>query len=269
MLNVSDIPEFIYCPAKLYLTYKEGYKAQNKNMITGKIIHEVRKGFEDAIKHNIWNVNKNMSIGEIQNIILWGVPEFIENVHDKYKNNHDIDEKELNTFFRELEEDLIIEASVHVLRVKKLMETTKKDGMEISNMLFPQALFNFSLKNEELNLKGRIDKIEIINGIYYPVEIKTGCPPTKGTWLSHALQIAAYALLIDYELNKEVLVGFVDYTKIFERRTVVINSILHNKLFGVLDSINKMFESDEIREFKLNKNKCEKCEYIEICSFYG
>lgn len=269
MLNVSDIPEFIYCPAKLYWKYKEGFENQSSQIITGKIIHEVRRGFEDIVKHNLWNVNKNMGIGEIQNIILWGVPEFIEKVHNRYLDNPKIDEEELNNFFKEFEEDLIIEASVQVLRVKKLMETTKKEGMEISKMFFPQSLYEFSLQSEELNLKGMVDKIEIINGIYYPVEIKTGFPPVKGTWLSHALQIAAYAVLIDYELNKEVLVGFVDYTKIFERRTVVVNSILHNKLFGVLDSINKMLENNEIPEFKLNKKKCEKCEYIEICSFYG
>jgi CRISPR-associated exonuclease Cas4 len=61
----------------------------------------------------------------------------------------------------------------------------------------------------------------------------------------------------------------VDYTKIYERRPVVINSILHNKLFGILDDINIMFEKQEIPEFKLNKNKCEKCEYMKICDYYG
>ncbi|HML05107.1 MAG TPA: Dna2/Cas4 domain-containing protein, partial [Methanobacterium sp.] len=76
-------------------------------------------------------------------------------------------------------------------------------------------------------------------------------------------------VLMDYELNKEVLVGFVEYTKIGERRPVVINSILHNKLFDVLDSINRMFEKSELPEFKVFKNKCEKCEYMEICEYCG
>jgi len=47
----------------------------------------------------------------------------------------------------------------------------------------------------------------------------------------------------------------------------VINSVLHNKLFQVLDSINTMFEKEEIPEFKIFKNKCKKCEYMGICEY--
>lgn len=266
MLKVSEISEFIYCPAKLYLKHTMDLAAQSSEITAGKIIHEVRRGFEEILKHNIWNIKRNMEIAEIQKTIINGIPEFIDDLQLKHMDNPNQDN--LNKFFNELKEDLIIEASLNVLKIKKLMETTKKQGMEISEMLFPQSLLEFSLESEELNLKGKVDKIEIINGVYYPVEVKTGIPPPKGTWLSDSIQIAAYAALIDYELNKEVLVGFVYYTKIYERRPVVINSVLHNKLFQVLDSINTMFEKKEIPEFKLNKKKCEKCEYIEICELY-
>jgi len=265
MLKVSEISEFIYCPAKLYLKRTMDFEVQNSAITTGKVIHEVRRGFEEILKHNIWNIKRDMEIAEIQKIILNGIPEFIDDLQLKYMNNSY--QEDLNKFFKELKEDLIIEASLKVLKIKKLMETTKKHGMEISEMLFPQSLLEFSLESEELNLKGKVDKIEIINGIYYPIEVKTGFPPSKGTWLSDSLQIAAYAALIDYELNKEVLVGFVYYTRIFEKRPVVINSILHNKLFQVLDSINTMFEKEEIPEFKIFKNKCKKCEYMGICEY--
>ena len=268
MLRVSEISEFIYCPVKLYLKYTEGFEDDTNEMVAGKIIHEARRGFDEIVKHNIWNMNKDMGMAEIQKRIIQGIPEFIDELHLKYSDYSKFDEEDLNQFFKELKEDLILEASINVLKIKKLMEDTKRQGMEISEMLFPQSLLEFSLENEELNLKGKIDKIEIINGIYYPVEIKTGFPPSKGVWLSDALQIAAYAALIDYELNKEVLVGFIYYTKIFEKRPVVINSVLYNKLFQVLDSISTMFEKEEIPEFQLNKKKCEKCEYVEICKFY-
>jgi len=266
MLKVSEISEFIYCPAKLYLKHNMDFEVQSSEIITGKVIHEVRRGFEEILKHNIWDIERDMEIAEIQKIILKGIPEFIDDMQLRHMNNSN--QENLNKLFNELKEDLIIDASLNVLKIKKLMETTKKHGMEISEMLFPQSLLEFSLESKELNLKGRVDKIEIINGIYYPVEVKASLPPPKGTWLSDSLQIAAYAALIDYELNKEVLVGFVYYTKIFERRPVVINSILHNKLFQVLDSINIMFEKEEIPEFKLNKKKCEKCGYVEVCKYH-
>ena len=70
MLRVSEISEFIYCPAKLYLKYAEGIEVQKEELITGKIVHEARRGFEEIMKHNLWNVQKNMEIAEIQKLIL-------------------------------------------------------------------------------------------------------------------------------------------------------------------------------------------------------
>lgn len=265
MLNVSEISIFVYCPLKLYLKYSEDIEAKSGEMIAGKAIHDARRGFEEILQHNTWNLTSDMEIAQIQRVILEGVPEYLDELHSKYLIYYKSYKENLNRVFRELKEDLIIEASINVLKIKKLMKSTQKDGREISQILFPQSLVEFPLENKELNLKGKVDKIEIINHVYYPVVIKTGFPPSRGVWLSDSLQIAAYSLLMDYELNKEVLVGFVYYTKIFERRTVVINSNLHNKLFDVLNSINVMFEREEIPEFRRNKNKCRKCEYLEIC----
>jgi CRISPR-associated exonuclease Cas4 len=258
----------VYCPAKMYLNQVQENGDQTHEMIPGKITHEVRRGFEEIIKRNIWFIKENIEIGDIFDIIFEEVPQFIEKTLKKYSDKG-INSSALEDLCIDLEDDLKLESQFLALKIKKILNTTKKRSNEIAEMFFPQALLEFPLRNEELNLRGKVDKIEIVNGIYYPIEVKTGMPPSKGTWLSDALQIAAYAVLLDYELNKEVLVGFVDYTKICERRPVVINSILHQKLFGVLDDINTMFEKQEIPEFKLNKKKCEKCEYVEICEYYG
>jgi CRISPR-associated exonuclease Cas4 len=269
MIKVSSISEFVYCPAKMYLNHIQEGEIQTHQMIPGKITHEVRRGFEEITKRNIWNIKENIEINDIFDILFDEVPQFIENVSKKYLDKVEINHSALEDLCIDLEDDLKLESQFLALKIKKIMNTTKRRSNEIAEMFFPQALLEFPLQNEELNLSGKVDKIEIITGIYYPVEVKTGMPPAKGVWLADALQIAAYAVLMDYELNKEVLVGFVEYTKICERRPVVINSILHQKLFGVLDDINTMFERQEIPEFQVNKNKCEKCEYIDICECYG
>lgn len=268
MISVSSISEFMYCPAKLYLKHLHGDSIQTQEMIAWKIVQEIRRGFEEITKRNTWNIKDNIEIEEIFDILFNEVPQFIENVSNKYSKMDEIDSLILNDLCNDLEEDFKLESQFMALKIKEVLKNTDKRGMEIVEMFFPQSLLEFPLKSEELNLTGKIGKIEIINGIYYPVETRTGIPPGGGVWLADALQIAAYALLIDYELNKEVLVGFVNYTKIGERRPVVINSILHNKLFGVLDSINTMFERQEMPEFKIFKNKCEKCEYVDICEYY-
>ena len=268
MIRVSSISEFVYCPAKMYLNHMQDDNVQTHQMIRGKIVHEIRRGFEEITKQNMWRVKENIKLEDIFEILFDGVPQFIENTLKKYSAKYEMDSV-LNDLCSDLEDVLELESQFLALKIKKILNTTKKRGNEIAEMFFPQTLLEFPLQKEELNLRGKINKIEVINGIYYPVETKNGIPPSKGVWLADALQIAAYALLLDYELNKEVLVGFVDYTKICERRPVVINSILHNKLFGVLDNINTMFEKQEIPEFNLNKNKCEKCEYMDVCEYYG
>lgn len=263
MISVSSISEFLYCPAKLYLKHFQEDRIHNQEMMAGKIVKEMRRGYEEIIKRNIWNIKDNIPIEEIYKVLLDEVPQFIENLSRKYSGM--IDDSILNDLCIDLEEDFKLETRFLALKIKEVLNNTDKRGMEILEMFFPQSLLEFTLKNKELNLSGKIDKIEIINGIYYPIDIKGGIPPGNGVWLADALQIAAYGVLIDYELNKEVLVGFVNYTKIGERRPVVINSILHNKLFDVLNSMNRMFESQEVPEFKLFKNKCQKCEYMQVC----
>ena len=269
MIKVSSISEFIYCPAKMYLNQIQEDEVQTYEMMRGKIIHEVRRGYEEITKQNMWGIKENVKLEDIFSTIFDEVPQFIEKVSKKYSDKYEMDHSTLKEICKGLEEDLKLESQFLSLKIKKILNMTPKRSGEIAEMFFPQSLLEFSLKNESLNLTGKIDKIEVINGIYYPVEVKTGMPPSKGVWLADALQIAAYAVLMDYELNKEVLVGFVDYIRICERRPVVVNSILHNKLFGVLDDINTMFEKQKIPEFKLNKNKCEKCEYMDICEYYG
>lgn len=269
MISVSSISEFVYCPARMYLNHIQENNAQTCEMMHGKLIHEVRRGYEEITKQNMWRIKENIRLEDIFSIIFEEVPQFIEKVSNKYSDNYEMDHSILKHIRVDLEDDLKLESQFLSLKIKKILNKTSKRGSEIAELFFPQSLLEFSLENKELNLRGKIDKIEVISGIYYPVEVKTGIPPSKGVWLADALQIAAYAVLMDYELNKEVLVGFVDYIKICERRPVVINSILHQKLFGVLDDINIMFEKQEVPEFKLNKNKCEKCEYMDICEYYG
>ncbi len=269
MIRVSSISEFIYCPAKMYLNHTQKIEVQTQEISRGKFVHEIRRGFEELTKQNIWRIKENIELEDIFGILFDEVHLFIENTAKRYSHKYGMDYSTLKELCEDLEDDLKLESQFMALKIKKILNMTKKRSNELAEMFFPQSLLEFSLQNEELNLSGKVDKIEIINGIYYPIETKTGIPPGNGVWLSDALQIAAYAVLIDYELNKEVLVGFINYTKIGERRPVVVNSILYNKLFGVLDSMNMMLEKHEIPEFRLNKNKCEKCEYMGICEYYG
>jgi CRISPR-associated exonuclease Cas4 len=274
MINVSWIVDYNYCPLKIYLKHIIGEEGENYFMTLGKIRHEVRRSFEEITKRNIWSLNENMDLKEIKEALFEDVPQIVKEILNKYPDVECSDpdlpsnEKEtLNQVYEDLMEDLELDNCFITYKVKKILQWSGKPHLEILDMLFPASLLEFNLQNQELNLKGKVDKIEMMEGYYYPVEVKNGKPPVKGVWKSHALQIAAYALLIEEEFKKEVPVGFVDYLQIGDRRTVILNNKLMEELFTILTEINSVIEDGYTPEIVQNPKKCRACDYSDFCEY--
>lgn len=145
------------------------------------------------------------------------------------------------------------------------MRLLKKDGARISEMFFPSSMYSYYIKDDKLDLTGMCDKIEVIDGIYYPISFKNNTPPIKGVWNQDALELAAQALLIEQEFDCDVYVGFVEYQKIGERRPVVMDVNIRKGVFDVLHEMNQLKLMKKAPNVKINKKKCEMCEYANIC----
>lgn len=236
-------------------------------MTIGNMQHEARRGFEEITKRNIWGLKENMDIKDIREALFEDVPQLIERVFDKYRDLDLIDTQQHSLMCENLKENLQLESCIMALKVYKILRWTDRTGLEIVDMLFPASLIEFSLENQELNLRGKVDKIELLDGYYYPIEIKSGKPPLKGVWKSDALQIAAYAILIEEEFKKEVPVGFVDYLQIGDRITVPLNNPLREELFTVLNEINSILDGNCVPEIVQNPNKCRACDYADFCEY--
>ncbi len=267
MINVSSISEYIYCPVKTYIKYTESHDIQTTAMITGKLVHEIRRGFEELIKRNLWSVDEKMEIRDIFESLFEDVPEFVENKTQKYHDAQLIDIGTKKRICRDLKSDLELDSWTVAIKTQKIIKKSRKKGEDIVDLLFPPLLIEFSIEDSELSLRGKLDRIEIIDGIYYPIEIKTGLPPMKGVWKSDAIQIAAYAILMEEEFNKEVPVGFVDYLGAGQRRPVMVNTSLREDLLNVLEDMQSMFEGGEIPELKQSPKKCVKCDYADFCKY--
>ncbi|MBM4241578.1 MAG: CRISPR-associated protein Cas4 [Euryarchaeota archaeon] len=267
-IRVSSISEYLYCPMKMYLSFTQDIKPKNPNILSGKLSHQIRRDFQEILKRNIQSIRGNEKIEEILDIIFRDVPSLIENTSVgilDVENHGNIDIEKL---YQNLAEDLKLESWIISAKIKKILQSTGKNSSEIIDILFPPSLLEYRIDNKKLNLSGKIDKIEIINGIYYPIEIKTGKYPIKGVWEADAIQVAAYSVLIEEEFDTEVLVGFVEYLKINKQIPVVINSKLRKELFEVLDDIKKMFYEGHVSEIAQNINKCKICEYSVFCEYY-
>lgn len=235
-------------------------------MTLGNMHHELRRGYDEIIKRNLWQLEENMSIKEISETLYQDVPELVENIFYRYQETGLMDFMERG-ICKGLKDDLKLDTCLTALKVKKIMKWSRKSSLEVSELLFPSYLIEFQLKNKDLHLKGKVDKIELLEGHYYPVEIKSGRPPAKGVWKNDALQLAAYALLIEEEFKKEVLVGFVDYILIGDRRTVVLNHSLIDELSAVLNEMHSILNSEYVPEIAQNPNKCRACDYADFCEY--
>jgi len=247
MISVSWISEFIYCPLKLYLKQVVGEDVETPAMTLGNMHHELRRGYDEITKRNLWQIEENMSIKEIREVLYHDIPELVDNISYNYQEIALIDFMDRRVC-DSLKEDLKLDSWALALKIKKIMKSSGINSLEVADILFPACLLEFQLKNKDLSLKGKVDKIELLDGHYYPVEIKSGRPPVKGVWKNDALQIAAYALLIEEEFKKEVLVGFVDYVQIGDRRTVVLNDPLIEELSTVLNEMHSILNSEYVPE---------------------
>lgn len=252
---------------KLYLRYNVGNKPKNSKIIGGKLYHQVRQEFQEIVKRDLWSITADMELKKISYKIFNNLPSILEK---NLLNNSDLEfleKEEIEKIFKKIINQIRGESWIIAVKIKNMMDENEKDTSKIIEMLFPPSIIEYKLKDRDLGIAGIVDKIEIFDGIYYPVEIKSSKPPLKGVWESDELQIAAYGFLIEKEFNTEVLVGFVDYIKINERRPVVLNTKLRKKLFNTLKAINNMFEGD-IPEIDLNWNKCKLCEYSDYCDYF-
>ena len=181
------------------------------------------------------------------------------------KNIEEEEEEKIKELKKELINEINFNLKVLSLKVAQSMKILDKDGDELQGMFFPSSMYNYLIRDIGLDLIGLIDKIEVEKGNYFPISLKSSNPPIKGVWDGDFMEAIANALLIEQEFNTYVTVAYVDYLKIGERRTVIIDTDARKSFFKVLTNVNKIVEDGEIPTVKTNLKKCENCEYKELC----
>jgi len=118
------------------------------------------------------------------------------------------------------------------------------------------------LRSERYMLTGRPDFILEQNGIYIPVEVKTGRSP-KGPFFSHVLQIGAYCMVVADSYGKAPPYGIVRYES-GDHRVEYTPKL--RKL--VLEKLEEMHEARKKGEAHRNHNrdgKCYNCSRRQVC----
>ena len=218
---------------------------------------------QDLLQKNMRKLNKTMNLDEIETALGQNIVTYTENNISTIKNlKLGITQEQTD----EITDETYFNMKILALKAKKAMNILDKDGMEIVEMFFPNCMYSYLMKDKQLDLIGICDKIEIIDGKYYPISFKSSKPPLKGTWDSDAIELAANAILIEEEFDTEVFVGFVKYSKIDDKRPVIMDMNLRKGLFSVLNEVKEIIINKKIPKVKINEKKCRNCEYYAICT---
>ena len=265
MINLNTIKTYMYCPLNLYYQKNIQKNEENKRYKFNKEIKELRIDIKDIIQKNLKRINKSMTVETIEEELNKNIKYYIItrlNEIFKYKEYDNVD-------FEKYKVDLLEESKFNIkllsIRVKRFMILTNKNGYDINKIIYPTSMYNYFLRDSQLDINGTIDKIEIIKGKYYPIIYKFNTPPIQGVWDNDAIEIACNSILIEEEFETDVYVGFVEYLNFAERRTVVVDANLRKSLFRILDYIKRIIINNEIPTVRYELNKCKKCEYKEIC----
>ncbi|WP_407414784.1 CRISPR-associated protein Cas4 [Methanobrevibacter sp.] len=261
MINVSSIKTNLYCPMKVYHQIHTDTN-KNDNYQLAVEIKKLKIDVQDLINKNMRKVKKEMNLKEIECILSDNMDHYIKSNLDSIKEmGFQIEEEKNNEIFDSAHFNIKIMA----LKISKAMKILDKNAFAIMDMFFPNCMHSYLIKNENLELIGMCDKIEINDGRYYPVTIKSSKPPLNGVWRQDAIELVAHAILIEEEFETEVYVGFVEYEKIGDRRPVVMDVDLRKALFDEMHKVKEIVENKKTPDIKMNGKKCQNCEYKDIC----
>ncbi|MBQ8018543.1 MAG: CRISPR-associated protein Cas4 [Methanobrevibacter sp.] len=261
MIKVSSIKQYMYCPMKLYLqTHVD--KHENKDYQLAVEIKKLKIDIQDLIKKNMRKVKKEMVLSEIESVLSDNIDPYIKSTTNAIKSmNLGLEASKIN----EIIDNAYFSIKITALKIKQSMTILDKNAFEIIDMFFPNCMYSYLIKDDSLDIIGTCDKIEIIDGKYYPVLLKNGNPPLKGVWKTDSIELVSNAILIEEEFATDVYVGFVDYEKIGDRRPVVMDVDLRKSYFDTLREVKEIIENKKMPDVKKSSKKCEKCEYNEIC----
>lgn len=265
MTNISSIKTYMYCPRKVYIQENIAQEKTTVDPIYNKL-KLLNIDIADILNKNMRKLKRNMNLKEVEKILSEEVQNTVEKTFDeiatgKTKMSND----KINELFNDFNNQTYYNIKLMALKASRTMKLMKKDGGEISGMFFPSSMDSYFIKDDRLDLTGVCDKIEIIDGNYFPISFKNNTPPIKGVWNQDAIELAAQAIIIEKEFDCDVYVGFVEYQKIGDRRPVVIDVNVRRGVFEILHEMNQLKLLKKAPSIKINERKCSMCEYEDIC----
>jgi len=265
-ISVTMLSSYLYCPRKLFLQKVLAVEEPPKeSLVLGSLRHEI---------YDFINQNEEKIVASIAKKIKY------EEIMALYKNFYSriLREKIINNKSRIKEVNLDIvdvfkrtwplilnEAEIRSKNILDFMQKYNIYGKELWERLTPKIISEQRVESDQLQLKGIVDRIEVYENSYVPIELKTGKMPKQGVWPGHKIQITAYAMLLEETFKTEVKEGFVRYLDADETRQIAINPFMKEEIINLVREVQNLLKSQDLPNYCENKNKCIKCGVRGTC----
>lgn len=245
MLYVSDINSFLFCKRKFALSKKIPIKEEGYALDVGNFFH-------DALDFFYSNESRYLEEFDISKNNL-------EIIYRKLKNDSLIFvSKKIPSAIQEIEnlnKFLTLHMHHRINLVKEFNRKRNLAGKELAEELRPKVKIEFPIRDEILDLSGRIDLIEIYDEELVPVEIKS----TETIRESYVLQAVAYGIMLK---NNKYNVKKVKILNPSTSREIMLNPFHEIELKKLLYEMNQsLIELPKPERISY----CDRCVYYEYC----
>jgi CRISPR-associated exonuclease Cas4 len=248
LLSVTDLTGYMFCPRKLYMRKILGIiEPQTKATVLGTLRHATHEQLSKLDEGVIRQLNKDHSEDEAATLFSKNYLRALRDTVNSHRSH--LAEVGLEA------EDVFIDVWPYIRdealeNAKKILALTKSTGLYGDELIktLPKVISEHHVVSNSLQLKGIIDRIEIINGNYIPYELKTGSAPAEGVWPGHKIQVGCYMMMLEELFNQPVREGYVKYLNLRADRRVVMNPFLEIEIKEIIEKVQKLLESGELPE---------------------
>jgi len=131
-------------------------------------------------------------------------------------------------------------------------------------------LTSYHLESRKLGIQGKVDCIRSESGEWIPFEYKKGRSrkDKQGNvqaWDTDALQIAAYALLLEEHFDREIKEGRVYYAADHRTAVVVIDDVMRERVYQAIRRARELRTDIQRPPITENERLCAKCSLAPVC----
>jgi|TARA_Y100000310_G_C20661040_1_gene804814 CRISPR-associated protein Cas4 len=265
-ISVSTLSAYLFCPRKLFLQRVLALEEPPKeSTVLGSLRHEIYDVINQSEEKIVTTIKEKIQYNELITTYKSFYSKALREKIIKNKSKIKGVNLDIVDVFKRTWPLILGEAETRANNIFDFMQKYHIYGQELWERLTPKIISEIRIDSDNLQLKGIVDKVEIYENGYVPIELKTGKMPKEGAWPGHKIQIIAYSMLIEEKFKTKVKEGFVNYLDAKQTRRITINPFMRQEILNLVKEVREMLKSHDLPNYCGNKNKCINCGLRETC----